>query len=138
MAEAFDKLTTIHPQATYTTARMGLFGIFSEKLDNTLKPGEAKPVWHSFVAGFSAGAMGALVGNPADLTLIRMQVRARVGPRKRLAADFYLRATREPSSQLCPTIVPAEYYLHRFVDLYSLLATMQHADRKARRGENRA
>jgi hypothetical protein len=58
---------------------MGLFGIFSEQLDKTLEPGQAKPVWHSFVAGFSAGAMGALVGNPADLTLIRMQVRALVG-----------------------------------------------------------
>ena len=95
MPEAFDKLAAIRPQATYTTARMGLFGILSEKLDKTLKPGEAKPVWHSFVAGFSAGAIGALVGNPADLTLIRMQVRASVGLRKSLASLRHVFLFRE-------------------------------------------
>lgn len=60
-------------QATYTTTRMGLFNIFKEKMEGTLKPGEKPPVWHAFVCGFAAGAMGAFVGNPADLTLIRMQ-----------------------------------------------------------------
>lgn len=32
------------------------------------------PLWQKAVAGLSAGGIGALVGSPADLTLIRMQV----------------------------------------------------------------
>jgi hypothetical protein len=33
------------------------------------------PLWQKAVAGLSAGGIGAFVGSPADLTLIRMQVR---------------------------------------------------------------
>ena len=32
------------------------------------------PLWQKALAGLTAGGLGALVGNPADLTLIRMQV----------------------------------------------------------------
>jgi len=86
-------------QATYTTARMGLFGIFKEELAKTKKPGEKDPIWHAFVAGFSAGALGALVGNPADLTLIRMQADSNLPVDQRRnyknIFDALIRITRE-------------------------------------------
>ena len=61
-------------QAVYTTARLGFFDTFmgqakarAEKLGKT--PGFAERA----VAGLSAGGLAAMVGNPADLALIRMQ-----------------------------------------------------------------
>ena len=39
-----------------------------------LPPVQAIPLWQKAAAGLAAGGLGALVGNPADLTLIRMQV----------------------------------------------------------------
>lgn len=59
-------------QATYTTARMGLFNQFSTTLKDYNK-GNAIPLYQKALAGLAAGGMGALVGTPADLTLIRMQ-----------------------------------------------------------------
>ena len=34
---------------------------------------QALPLWQKAAAGLTAGGLGALVGSPADLTLIRMQ-----------------------------------------------------------------
>ncbi|KAF5838254.1 mitochondrial substrate carrier [Dunaliella salina] len=59
-------------QATYTTARMGLFSQFSSTL-KTMNKGENLPLWQKAGAGLAAGGLGALVGTPADLTLLRMQ-----------------------------------------------------------------
>ena len=61
-------------QAVYTTARIGFFDTFS----NALKArAEAKGRTIGFkeraLAGSSAGGLAALIGNPADLALIRMQ-----------------------------------------------------------------
>ena len=36
-------------------------------------PVQALPLWQKAAAGLTAGGLGALVGSPADLTLIRMQ-----------------------------------------------------------------
>ncbi len=36
------------------------------------------PLWQKAVCGLAAGGLGALVGTPADLTLIRMQVGRRL------------------------------------------------------------
>lgn len=103
-------------QATYTTARMGLFNIFKEKMASTLKPGEAAPVWHAFLCGFSAGALGAFVGNPADLTLIRMQADGNlpVDQRRNYKGifDALIRITREEGvaglfAGATPTVVRA-------------------------------
>ncbi len=45
-----------------------------------LRPGRARaqplPLWQKAGAGLTAGGLGALVGSPADLTLIRMQADA--------------------------------------------------------------
>lgn len=59
-------------QATYTTARMGLFNNFSAFLKDYNK-GQPIPLYQKALAGLAAGGMGAFVGTPADLTLIRMQ-----------------------------------------------------------------
>ncbi|KAJ3224731.1 hypothetical protein HK099_007980 [Clydaea vesicula] len=59
-------------QATYTTARMGLFNTF---LNSSKEYNNGKPV--SFtqraISGLAAGGLGAMIGTPADLALIRMQ-----------------------------------------------------------------
>ncbi|KAJ3340101.1 hypothetical protein HDU83_007263 [Entophlyctis luteolus] len=58
-------------QATYTTARMGLFNTFMAVLDD----GGKKKVGfvEKAAAGLAAGGLGAVAGNPCDLALIRMQ-----------------------------------------------------------------
>jgi len=59
-------------QATYTTARMGFFNMFSDELKK-MNGGQNIPLYQKALAGLGAGGLGALVGTPADLTLIRMQ-----------------------------------------------------------------
>lgn len=103
-------------QATYTTARMGLFNEFQGRLKATVPKGEAAPTWHAFVAGFSAGALGAIVGNPADLTLIRMQADANLPMDQRRnyknVFDALIRISREEGvmglfAGVAPTVVRA-------------------------------
>merc|ERR1719331_2091483 len=61
-------------QATYTTARLGLFSSFNEKLI-AKNDGKPLPLWQKAGAGLAAGGLGAIVGSPADLSLIRMQAK---------------------------------------------------------------
>ena len=69
-------------QATYTTSRLGLFQVLSEKLKerNHDRP---LPLWEKAAAGLVAGGIGALVGSPADLSLIRMQADGTLPPDRR-------------------------------------------------------
>jgi solute carrier family 25 oxoglutarate transporter 11 len=57
-------------QVVYTGARLGLFDMFTEQLKT---PGQPMGFAKNAVAALGAGGLGALVGNPADLALIRMQ-----------------------------------------------------------------
>ena len=58
-------------QLTYTTTRLGVFRWTSNQLK---KEGEkALPFYKKAFAGLFAGAVGAFVGTPADLALVRMQ-----------------------------------------------------------------
>jgi len=61
-------------QAVYTTARIGFFDTFMKTLS---KSAERKGTTVGFkeraAAGLTAGGLAAIVGNPADLALIRMQ-----------------------------------------------------------------
>jgi solute carrier family 25 oxoglutarate transporter 11 len=59
-------------QATYTTARLGIYNKITEAAleYNQHKP---LPLWQKAGLGLTAGGLGALVGSPADLSLIRMQ-----------------------------------------------------------------
>lgn len=85
-------------QATYTTARMGIFNNISAALKD-LNQGKPLPLWQKAVAGLAAGGLGAFVGNPADLTLLRMQADSTLPPEQRRnykgIADAFTRIVRE-------------------------------------------
>lgn len=57
-------------QATYTTARMGLFRTIS---DSMAEPGKPLSFAKKVFAGATAGSIGSIFGVPADLVLIRLQ-----------------------------------------------------------------
>ncbi|CAL5333412.1 unnamed protein product [Camellia sinensis] len=59
-------------QATYTTARLGSFRILTNK---AIEANDGKPLslYQKALCGLTAGAIGASVGSPVDLALIRMQ-----------------------------------------------------------------
>lgn len=61
-------------QAVYTTARMGFFGTFMSSITSKAAT-ENRPITFSerALASLAAGGLGAILGNPADLALIRMQ-----------------------------------------------------------------
>ena len=61
-------------QAVYTTARLGFFDTFMGKLKTrAAEQGKGIGFRERALAGLSAGGLAAMVGNPADLALIRMQ-----------------------------------------------------------------
>merc|ERR1719287_88676 len=57
-------------QVFYTGARLGLYDKFTAA---AAVPGEKMPFWKTTVCALSAGGIAAVIGNPADLSLIRMQ-----------------------------------------------------------------
>ncbi|KAK5014017.1 putative mitochondrial 2-oxoglutarate/malate carrier protein [Cryomyces antarcticus] len=61
-------------QAVYTTARLGFFDTFMKSLTERAKA-KGNPVGFKerAGAGLAAGGLAAMIGNPADLALIRMQ-----------------------------------------------------------------
>lgn len=61
-------------QAVYTTARLGLFDTFMKTVNvSAAQSGKKVGFRERALAGLSAGGLAALVSNPADLALIRMQ-----------------------------------------------------------------
>ena len=61
-------------QAVYTTARLGIFDTFMKTLTQRAKDqGTQVGFAERAAAGLTAGGLAAMVGNPADLALIRMQ-----------------------------------------------------------------
>ena len=61
-------------QAVYTTARIGIFDTFQTALKTRAKAkGQDIRFRERAAAGTTAGGLAAMVGNPADLALIRMQ-----------------------------------------------------------------
>ncbi|KAF4834827.1 putative mitochondrial 2-oxoglutarate/malate carrier protein [Colletotrichum siamense] len=61
-------------QAVYTTARLGFFDTFMGKLGTRAKEqGKSIGFKERATAGLAAGGLAAMLGNPADLALIRMQ-----------------------------------------------------------------
>jgi len=57
-------------QFVYSGARLGLYDVFTNLAG---EPGQRLPLWKTFLCSMCAGGMGAVVGNPADLSLVRMQ-----------------------------------------------------------------
>jgi solute carrier family 25 (mitochondrial oxoglutarate transporter), member 11 len=61
-------------QAVYTTARLGFFDTFMKSLSSRAQSqGKKVGFGERATAGLTAGGLAAMVGNPADLALIRMQ-----------------------------------------------------------------
>jgi solute carrier family 25 oxoglutarate transporter 11 len=61
-------------QAVYTTARIGFFDTFTKSLSASAEAKGSKIGFKERAgAGLAAGGLAAMVGNPADLALIRMQ-----------------------------------------------------------------
>lgn len=61
-------------QAIYTTARLGLFDTFiSVAKTHATEQGRNVSFGERALAGLTAGGLAAMIGNPADLALIRMQ-----------------------------------------------------------------
>ncbi|KAF5778405.1 putative mitochondrial carrier domain protein [Helianthus annuus] len=58
-------------QATYTTTRLGTFRILTNKALEA-NDGKTLPLYQKALCGLTTGAIGACVGSPADLALIRM------------------------------------------------------------------
>lgn len=69
-------------QATYTTARLGIFQVINAEAIK-MNEGKPLPLYQKALCGLTAGGLGALVGTPADLTLIRMQADSTLPPAER-------------------------------------------------------
>uniref|UniRef100_H9GLL2 Mitochondrial 2-oxoglutarate/malate carrier protein n=1 Tax=Anolis carolinensis TaxID=28377 RepID=H9GLL2_ANOCA len=68
-------------QATYTTTRLGIYTILFEKL--TGADGTPPNFFMKALIGMTAGAIGAFVGTPAEVALIRMTADGRLPPDQR-------------------------------------------------------
>ncbi|XAR48507.1 hypothetical protein NMG60_11031354 [Bertholletia excelsa] len=72
---------TVLRQALYSTTRMGLYEVFKQKWSD---PGSGTlPLERKIAAGLLAGGIGAVVGNPADVAMVRMQADGRLPPSQR-------------------------------------------------------
>jgi solute carrier family 25 oxoglutarate transporter 11 len=67
---------TVLRQTLYSTTRMGLYDILKKKW--TQENGGVLPLHRKIAAGLIAGGVGAAVGNPADLAMVRMQADGRL------------------------------------------------------------
>ncbi|MED6132065.1 Mitochondrial uncoupling protein 5 [Stylosanthes scabra] len=71
---------TVLRQLLYSTTRMGLYDMFKK---NWSDPGGTMPLSKKIGAGLLAGGIGAAVGNPADVAMVRMQADGRLPPAQR-------------------------------------------------------
>lgn len=65
-------------QAMYTSARLGFYNMISESMSQNMFDGKALPFYGKLLAGLSAGGLGAVVGCPAEVILIRMTADGRL------------------------------------------------------------
>lgn len=83
-------------QITYTTTRLGVFGVLKDSLSID---GEPLPFYKKALCGIVAGGCGAVVGTPAEVALIRMTSDGRlpVAERRGYSSVFnaLARVTRE-------------------------------------------
>ncbi|KAM3694611.1 hypothetical protein ACB098_07G069700 [Castanea mollissima] len=72
---------TILRQTLYSTTRMGLYDILKQKWSDHHSDSDSTaklPIMKKIVAGLIAGSVGAAVGNPADVAMVRMQADGRL------------------------------------------------------------
>ncbi|CAI9767033.1 unnamed protein product [Fraxinus pennsylvanica] len=67
---------TVLRQTLYSTTRMGLYDILKQKW--TDPNSNNMPLMKKITAGLIAGGVGAAVGNPADVAMVRMQADGRL------------------------------------------------------------
>lgn len=72
---------TVLRQTLYSTTRMGLYDVLKQKWTN--KDTNNMPLTRKIAAGLIAGGIGAAVGNPADVAMVRMQADGRLPPAQR-------------------------------------------------------
>ncbi|MQL98705.1 hypothetical protein Taro_031409 [Colocasia esculenta] len=72
---------TMLRQTLYSTTRMGLYDILKTKWSSP--DGGSLPLHRKIAAGLVAGGVGAAVGNPADVAMVRMQADGRLPPAQR-------------------------------------------------------
>eukprot|EP00920_Eleutheroschizon_duboscqi_P031659 GHVT01076308.1.p1 GENE.GHVT01076308.1~~GHVT01076308.1.p1 ORF type:complete len:425 (+),score=79.69 GHVT01076308.1:161-1276(+) len=70
-------------QLFYTTGRMGLFRVLCDWARDRRPTGDALPLWQKSSAGLVAGGLASVIGNPADLALVRLQADATLPPELR-------------------------------------------------------
>ncbi|XP_074568321.1 mitochondrial uncoupling protein 5-like [Curcuma longa] len=68
---------TVLRQTLYSTTRMGLYELLKKRWSATAEGGSL-PLHSKIAAGLIAGGIGAAVGNPADLAMVRMQADGRL------------------------------------------------------------
>ncbi|KAG6511029.1 mitochondrial uncoupling protein 5-like [Zingiber officinale] len=73
---------TVLRQTLYSTTRMGLYDMLKKKWSSS-SDGGSLPLHRKVSAGLIAGGVGAVVGNPADLAMVRMQADGRLPPAER-------------------------------------------------------
>eukprot|EP00890_Picochlorum_soloecismus_P005434 jgi/Picsp_1/5892/NSC_03249-R1_2-oxoglutarate malate translocator len=102
-------------QATYTTARLGIYNNLSTMAAQA-NEGKGVPLWQKAACGLVAGGLGALIGTPADLTLLRMQADSTLPADQRRnykgVGDAFVRIVREEGmgglfTGATPTVVRA-------------------------------
>ncbi|GAB2257760.1 hypothetical protein Droror1_Dr00013920 [Drosera rotundifolia] len=72
---------TVLRQTLYSTTRMGLYDMMKKKWSDPVTGN--MPLGTKISAGLIAGGIGAAVGNPADLAMVRMQADGRLPPSHR-------------------------------------------------------
>lgn len=72
---------TLLRQAVYSTTRMGLYDLLKKRWSDPTTG--TIPLSRKITAGLFAGGVGAAVGNPADVAMVRMQADGRLPPAQR-------------------------------------------------------
>ncbi|KAF7829291.1 mitochondrial uncoupling protein 5-like [Senna tora] len=73
---------TVLRQMLYSTTRMGLYDVLKQKWSDPNTKG-SMPLSRKITAGLISGAVGAAIGNPADVAMVRMQADGRLPPAQR-------------------------------------------------------
>ncbi|XP_058097014.1 mitochondrial uncoupling protein 5-like [Magnolia sinica] len=88
---------TVLRQTLYSTTRMGLYEILKSRWSD---PDSATiPLPRKIAAGLIAGAVGAAVGNPADVAMVRMQADGRLPQEQRRNYRSVVDAIRRMAKQ---------------------------------------
>jgi len=69
-------------QVVYTGSRLGLYDVFTDKAKEA-NGGKPLPLHQTALCALAAGGIAAVVGNPADLSLVRMQADSMLPPAER-------------------------------------------------------